>query len=74
MASGCYPKTFWELFTATKEMTFNINDAVGLFKNGALIAIVGIFNGGEANFDADQIMRREATVTSPFTTYNKTRQ
>ena len=55
-------------------MTFNGNDAVGLFKYGVLIDIIGTFNGGTANFAADQTIRRKATVTSPTTTFNKTTQ
>lgn len=55
-------------------MIFNRNDAVDLFKNGALIDITGTFNGGTANFAADQTIRRKATVTSPTTNYNKTTQ
>ena len=55
-------------------MTFNRNDAVGLFKNGALIYITGTFNGGTANFAADQTIRRKSSVTSPSTNYNKTTQ
>ena len=34
----------------------------------------GTFNGGTANFAADQTIRRKATVTSPTTTFNKTTQ
>ena len=55
-------------------MTFNGNDAVGLFKYGVLIDIIGTFNGGTANFAADETIRRKATVTSPTTNYNKTTQ
>jgi hypothetical protein len=56
------------------EMAFNGNDAVALFKNGVLIDIIGTFNGGTANFAADETIRRKATVTSPTTTFNKTTQ
>jgi hypothetical protein len=35
-------------------MAFNGNDAVGLFKNGILIDIIGTFNGGTANFSIDE--------------------
>jgi Secretion system C-terminal sorting domain len=55
-------------------MAFNGNDAVGLFKNGVLIDIIGTFNGGTANFAADETIGRKATVTSPTTTFNKTTQ
>ena len=74
MASTCYPISSANLSTSAGEMTFNGNDAVGLFKNGVLIDIIGTFNGGTANFAADQTIRRKATVTSPTTTFNKTTQ
>ena len=74
MASSCYPISSANLSTAATEMAFNGNDAVGLFKNGVLIDIIGTFNGGTANFAADQTIRRKATVTSPTTTFNKTTQ
>jgi hypothetical protein len=74
MASTCYPTSSANLSTSATEMTFNGNDAVGLFKNGVLIDIIGTFNGGTANFAADQTLRRKASVTSPTTTFNKTTQ
>ncbi|RTY87672.1 endonuclease [Flavobacterium sp. RSP15] len=74
MASSCYPTSSANLSTSATEMTFNGNDAVGLFKNGVLIDIIGTFNGGTANFAADQTLRRKATVTAPTTTFNKTTQ
>ncbi|MFV8270460.1 endonuclease [Flavobacterium sp. GT2N3] len=74
MASSCYPTSSANLSTAATEMTFNGNDAVGLFKNGVLIDIIGTFNGGTANFAADQTIRRKSTVTAPTTTFNKTTQ
>ncbi|TDE53096.1 endonuclease [Flavobacterium sp. GT3P67] len=74
MASSCYPISSANLSTSATEMTFNGNDAVGLFKNGVLIDIIGTFNGGTANFAADETIRRKATVTSPTTTFNKTTQ
>ena len=74
MASSCYPISSANLSTAATEMAFNGNDAVGLFKNGVLIDIIGTFNGGTANFAADETIRRKATVTSPTTTFNKTTQ
>ncbi|MFC4635593.1 endonuclease [Dokdonia ponticola] len=55
--------------TTNTIINFNGNDAVGLFKNGALIDIIGTFNGGSANFAKDVTLRRKATVVSPTTTY-----
>ena len=53
-------------------MTFNGNDVLGLFKNGALTEIIQIFNCGKANFAADLTLRRKAFVTAPTTTFDKT--
>lgn len=72
MSSSCYPISSANISTTAAEMTFNGNDAIGLFKNGVLIDIIGTFNGGTANFAADVTLRRKATVTGPKTTFNKT--
>ncbi|MFV8340946.1 endonuclease [Flavobacterium sp. XS2P39] len=74
IASSCYPISSANLSTSATEMAFNGNDAVGLFKNGVLLDIIGTFNGGTANFAADETIRRKATVTAPTTTFNKTTQ
>ncbi|CAM2875404.1 endonuclease [Flavobacterium frigoris] len=72
MSSSCYPTSSATISTAAAEMTFNGNDAVGLFKNGVLIDIIGTFNGGTANFAANVTLRRKTTITGPKTTFNKT--
>lgn len=72
IASACYSTTTANISTAAGEMTFNGNDAVGLFKNGVLIDVIGIFNGGTANFSADETLQRKTTATVPATTFNKT--
>lgn len=74
IALACYNKASANVSTAAAEMTFNGNDAVGLFKNGVLIDIIGTFNGGTANFAADVTLRRKSIVTAPSTTFNKTTQ
>jgi chitodextrinase len=74
IALACYNKATANSSTAAGEMTFNGNDAVGLFKNNVLIDIIGTFNGGTANFAADTTLRRKATVTAPSTIFNKTAQ
>ena len=74
MASSCYPISSANLSTSATEMAFNGNDAVGLFKNGILIDIIGIFNGGTANFSVDETIRRKLSVTAPSTTFNKATQ
>ena len=74
MALSCYSTSAANLSTSAAEMTFNGNDAVGLFKNGVLIDIIGTFNGGTANFSADETIRRKAIVIAPTTTFNKTNQ
>jgi endonuclease I len=72
ISSACYTTTTANLSTTSTDMTFNGNDAVGLFKNGVLIDVIGTFNGGTANFSADETLRRKTTVTIPKTTFNKT--
>ncbi|MFN8274275.1 MAG: zinc-dependent metalloprotease family protein [Flavobacteriaceae bacterium] len=69
---ACYSAASANISTAGTELTFNGNDAVGLFKNGVLIDIIGTFNGGTANFAIDVTLRRKATVLSPNTTFNIT--
>jgi endonuclease I/chitodextrinase len=50
-------------------MNFNGNDAVGLFKDGELIDIVGTF--GNTNFHIDNMtLRRKEGILSPNTTYD----
>ena len=73
-ALACYNTASANISTAAAEMTFNGNDAVGLFKNGVLLDIIGTFNGGTANFAADVTLRRKSTVTSPSSTFNITAQ
>ncbi|WP_235922022.1 zinc-dependent metalloprotease [Flavobacterium phycosphaerae] len=67
---ACYSTATANVSSAGAELTFNGNDAVGLFKNGVLIDIIGTFNGGTANFAIDVTLRRKATVLSPNTTFN----
>lgn len=74
IALSCYSTSSANLSTSAAEMAFNGNDAVGLFKNGVLIDIVGTFNGGTADFAVDVTLRRKSTVTSPTTTFNSTAQ
>lgn len=52
-------------------MTFNGNDAIGLFKNGTLIDIIGTY-GSSANFASEVTLRRKSTVTAPKATYSST--
>ncbi|MCF6133136.1 reprolysin-like metallopeptidase [Flavobacterium wongokense] len=70
IALACYNSASANISTAGNEMTFNGNDAVGLFKNGVLIDIIGTFDGGTANFAIDVTLRRKTTVLSPNTTFN----
>ena len=73
-ATSCYNPTSANLSTSATEMAFNGNDAIGLFKNGILIDIIGTFNGGSANFSADETLRRKASVLAPTTSFNKISQ
>ncbi|MDX6187911.1 endonuclease [Flavobacterium sp. Fl-318] len=74
ISSTCFSTSAANISTTATELAFNGNDAVGLFKNGVLIDMIGTFSGGTANFAADVTLRRKATVTSPSTTFNLTSQ
>ncbi|MCD9574540.1 endonuclease [Flavobacterium soyae] len=74
ISSTCFSPGSANISTTATELTFNGNDAVGLFKNGVLIDIIGTFNGGTANFAIDITLRRKSTVTSPSTTFNLSSQ
>ncbi|MFH7017517.1 endonuclease [Flavobacterium sp. FlaQc-47] len=74
MSSSCFATSAANISTTATELTFNGNDAVGLFKNGVLIDIIGTFSGGTANFAADVTLRRKSTVTAPSTTFNLSSQ
>jgi endonuclease I len=50
------------------ELTFNGNDAVGLFKDGTLVDIIGIFNSA-TTFAQDVTMRRNDNINSPNDSY-----
>ncbi|AXG71686.1 extracellular ribonuclease [Kordia sp. SMS9] len=54
--------------TTNSAITFNGNDAVGLFKNDVLVDIIGVF-GSSATFGQDKTLRRKAAITNPNTTY-----
>ncbi len=54
-------------------LNFNGNDPVGLFKNGVLIDIIGVF-GNSADFAKNVTLRRKPTVSSPNTTYDETNE
>lgn len=56
-----------DITTAAEAMTFNGNDPVGLFYNGVLLDVVGIFNGGTTNFAQDITLQRN--VSAPNTSY-----
>lgn len=71
ISSACYPTSSANVSTTATELAFNGNDALGLFKNGVLIDIIGTFNGGTADFSIDETLRRKTTVTVPKTTFNK---
>ena len=50
-------------------VNFNGNDPVGLFKNGELVDVFGVF-GGSDDFAKDMTYRRKSSVTGPSATYN----
>jgi len=70
--STCYATSNASIATTATELAFNGNDAIGLFKNGVLLDIIGVFNGGTANFSVDETIRRKTTVVVPKSTFNKT--
>ena len=49
---------------------FNGNDPIGLFKDGVLIDIIGVLNGGSADFAANVTLVRKDFVTGPNTTFD----
>ncbi len=49
-------------------MTFNGNDAVGLYKNDVLIDLLGDANSS-SNFAQNITLQRQSSITSPNTTY-----
>lgn len=55
--------------TVCSAVDFNGNDAVGLFKNGTLIDIIGTF-GSDSMFGEDVTLRRKSNVTAPSSTYD----
>jgi len=59
-----------DITTGNAEVTFNGNDAVGLFKNDVLIDVIGTFNGGSSNFAQNVTLQRKSSVTSPNTSYS----
>ncbi len=54
--------------TENSVTTFNGNDAVGLFKNGVLIDLVGN-QSSSATFAQDVTLRRKSTITAPNSSY-----
>ena len=51
-------------------LVFNGNDPVGLFKDGVLIDIIGVLDGGSADFAKDVTLRRKPEVNNPNTTFD----
>ena len=54
--------------TEASVTTFNGNDAIGLFKNGVLLDLIGN-PSSSANFAQDVTLQRKSTITSPNATY-----
>ncbi|MEL7534351.1 MAG: lamin tail domain-containing protein [Bacteroidota bacterium] len=54
--------------TGSGIMTFNGNDAIGLFKNGVLIDMLGVFNDA-SNFAQNVSLIRKAAVETPNSSY-----
>ena len=71
IATFCYTAALANYSSIGNEISFNGNDAIGLFKNGVLIDIIGNFDGGTANFSVDETLRRNTTIDVPKATFNK---
>ncbi|MEO1447971.1 MAG: endonuclease, partial [Bacteroidota bacterium] len=57
-----------DVSTGAGIVTFNGNDAIGLFKNGTLIDMLGIF-GNSSNYAQNTTLIRKADIDSPNSTY-----
>jgi endonuclease I/chitodextrinase len=57
------------LTDSASTLNFNGNDAIGLFKNGVLIDIIGVFNS-DVDYGKNKTLRRKATILFPNTTYD----
>ena len=57
-----------DVTTGSGIVTFNGNDAVGLFKNGTLVDVIGN-PSSSATFAQNTTLRRMSSVTNPNTTY-----
>jgi hypothetical protein len=62
---------FVDLATTSQAVNFNGNDAVGLFRNGVMIDVVGFVDQVEV-WGQDMTLVRNANVASPITTFNLT--
>ena len=51
--------------TSGAPINFNGNDPIGLFKNGSLIDIIGVFNSGSGYFAENVTLRRNLSVLKP---------
>ena len=57
-----------DVSTGSAIVTFNGNDALGLFKNGTLIDMLGTL-GSSANYAQDVTLVRKSSINSPSATY-----
>jgi len=57
-----------DVTTGSGIVTFNGNDAIGLFKNGTLIDVLGTLGDGNV-FAQNTTLRRKSSVNSPNSTY-----
>ncbi|WP_459212661.1 endonuclease [Aquimarina rhabdastrellae] len=63
-------KNIADLETGHTAVSFNGNDPIGLFKNDVLIDIVGVFNGGSADFAENVTLIRKSSVNTPNTSFS----
>ncbi|MGB5980540.1 MAG: endonuclease [Nonlabens sp.] len=62
-----------QLIGSGSALDFNGNDPVGLFKNGVLIDIVGVFGNGNSDFAKDVVLVRKPDAVVPNLDFNLTR-
>ncbi|WP_060523076.1 FG-GAP-like repeat-containing protein [Nonlabens sp. MIC269] len=66
LSASCQPE---QDFVSNPATNFNGNDAIGLFKNGVLIDIIGT-EGNSSNFAQNVTLVRDPSVSEPTTTFD----
>ena len=61
--------TLADVTTTDAVMSFNGNDAIGLFVNDTLVDVIGTFDGGSSNFAANETWARDTTIAAGNTVF-----